>query len=153
MYRNAGSIEVSTSDRSRADGEPSLEELAELADRVVQHAGAVRRRYEELATQLGAGDELRAPEPAGPSPPGPEPEQEPEPEPAPSVSLRDSARLVAFEMALVGDSREATRDYLERTFDLEDVDRILDDVFGSPGGDPGAIGDRQRRRLFRRRRG
>jgi hypothetical protein len=148
MYRNAGSIELSASDRSRADGEPSLDELAELADRVVQHAGAVRRRYEELATQLGVGDdEVRAGEPAGPAPPGPEPER------TSGTSHRDSARLVAFEMALVGDSREATRDYLERTFELEDVDDILDDVFGSPGGDPGAIGDRQRRRLFRRRRG
>ena len=147
MNRNAGSIELSMPDRSHPEGEPSLEELAELADRVVQHAGAVRRRYQELATQLGVSDDGRAVERAAPAPPGQQPEL------AEGAPRRDSARLVAFEMALIGDSREATRDYLERTFELEEVDDILDDVFGSPGGDPGAIGDRRRRRLFRRRRG
>lgn len=48
-----------------------------------------------------------------------------------------SARLVALQMAVAGGRRDEVETHLLRTFDLDDVGQILDDVFGS-----GEDGDR-----------
>jgi vacuolar-type H+-ATPase subunit H len=41
-----------------------------------------------------------------------------------------SARLVALQMAVAGGKRDEVESHLKRTFDLPDVEGILDDVFG-----------------------
>jgi hypothetical protein len=48
-----------------------------------------------------------------------------------------SARLVALQMAVAGGKRDEVESHLKRTFDLDDVGQILDDVFGD-----GADGER-----------
>lgn len=68
-----------------------------------------------------------------------EPEPEPDPEPARRSREPDeqlSARLVALQMAVAGGKRDEVESHLKRTFDLGDVDQILDDVFGA--GDAGS---------------
>jgi len=60
----------------------------------------------------------------------------PAPEPAAGVPDRReadeqlSARLVALQMAVAGGARGEVEVHLQRTFDLEDLTSILDDVFG-----------------------
>jgi hypothetical protein len=51
-----------------------------------------------------------------------------------------SARLVALQMAVAGGKRAEVETHLRRTFQLPDVDAILDDVFGDGGEDSGARG-------------
>jgi hypothetical protein len=41
----------------------------------------------------------------------------------------DGARLVALNMALAGESREATERYLEAHYEIDDPRRLLDDVY------------------------
>jgi DivIVA domain-containing protein len=52
---------------------------------------------------------------------------------APSSDL-DGARLVALNMALNGDSREATGRYLAENFDVPDRERLLDEVYAAIEG-------------------
>jgi hypothetical protein len=57
--------------------------------------------------------------------------------PAPVVPLDrglDSARLVAIEMAVAGRTRDEVGRHVRATYDLDDVEALLDDVFG-PAGD------------------
>jgi hypothetical protein len=44
-----------------------------------------------------------------------------------------SARLVALQMAVAGGKRDEVAAHLKRTFELGDVEKILDDVFGESG--------------------
>lgn len=64
-----------------------------------------------------------------------------EPEPARAASREPdeqlSARLVALQMAVAGGKRDEVETHLRRTFDLDDVTQILDDVFGSDDDDDG----------------
>ncbi len=46
----------------------------------------------------------------------------------------DGARLVALNMALNGDSREETGQYLAENFDVPDSDRLLDEVYAAIEG-------------------
>jgi hypothetical protein len=46
----------------------------------------------------------------------------------------DGARLVALNMALNGDSREETGDYLAENFDVPDRERLLDEVYAAIEG-------------------
>lgn len=65
-----------------------------------------------------------------------EAEAEAEPEPAParsSSSGSEGARLIALNMALNGTPRDETAQYLSDNFDLEDQDRILDEVYARVG--------------------
>jgi hypothetical protein len=57
---------------------------------------------------------------------------EPEPEPASASSStadEEGARLIALNMAFGGTPREETDRYLAENFDVEDRDRLLDDVY------------------------
>ena len=45
----------------------------------------------------------------------------------------EGARLIAFNMALNGTPREETEAYLRDNFDLDDADRLLDDVYAQAG--------------------
>ena len=61
---------------------------------------------------------------------------EPQEAPAEEQAAREpdeqlSARLVALQMAVAGGKREEVESHLQRTFDIGDVTKILDDVFGS----------------------
>jgi anti-sigma regulatory factor (Ser/Thr protein kinase) len=47
-----------------------------------------------------------------------------------------SARLVALQMAVAGGKRDEVETHLKRTFEIDDVGQILDDVFGA--GDAGS---------------
>ena len=71
--------------------------------------------------------------------PEPEPETDPDPEPTRGRSREPdeqlSARLVALQMAVAGGKRDEVESHLKRTFDLGDVDQILDDVFGAGDAD------------------
>jgi outer membrane biosynthesis protein TonB len=82
------------------------------------------------------------PEPVPGPQPVPEPGPEPVPEPAPPdepeaangapaggpSSDKAAARLVAMKMALDGASREEIDAHLESTYDVEDREKLLDDV-------------------------
>jgi DivIVA domain-containing protein len=46
----------------------------------------------------------------------------------------EGARLVALNMALNGDSREETDRYLAENYEIEDRDRLLDEVYAAIGG-------------------
>ena len=67
--------------------------------------------------------------------PEPEPvpvEPEPEPEPASppsSTADEEGARLIALNMAFSGTPREETDRYLAENFDVDDRDRLLDEVY------------------------
>lgn len=45
----------------------------------------------------------------------------------------DGARLVALDMALAGDPREAADRYLEEHFDIPERERLLDEVYAAAG--------------------
>lgn len=45
----------------------------------------------------------------------------------------DGARLVALNMALDGESREAAARYLEEHFDVSERERLLDEVYAATG--------------------
>jgi hypothetical protein len=74
------------------------------------------------------------------SAPVPEPAAEaepdaPEPEPASApATAPEGARLVALNMALSGKPRDETARYLRENFELEDEDRLLDEVYAKVGG-------------------
>ena len=46
----------------------------------------------------------------------------------------EGARLIALNMALNGESREATDKYLAENFELGDREKLLDEVYASVGG-------------------
>jgi DivIVA domain-containing protein len=71
------------------------------------------------------------PERGSPAEPGPQPAGEPDAEAAPGE--HDGARMVALNMALNGVAREETERHLEQNFDVEDVARLLDDVYARAG--------------------
>lgn len=125
-----------------------LEQLADLADALVEQVGAVRAHYEQLQRTL---DEP-ASEPAAATLGGARPV-------APSFedtlidadgqSVDDSARLVVMEMAMSGSSRDETKAYLREALELDGGDPIVDEVFDRTEAAQAAP---LHRRLFSRRR-
>jgi DivIVA domain-containing protein len=71
-----------------------------------------------IAAPAPAPSSAQAPTPAPDSPP-------------PNGDDLDGARLVALNMALNGDSREATDRFLAENYDLPDRERLLDEVFAA----------------------
>jgi hypothetical protein len=71
--------------------------------------------------------------PAVPSAPTPAPAAPAPPPPVGGDDL-DGARLVALNMALNGDSREAADRYLAENFDVADRERLLDEVYAAIEG-------------------
>jgi DivIVA domain-containing protein len=103
----------------------------------------------DIPTQNGAASDLDdVPAPAQPTPVTTRPnltpsvapiEQSPltlasEQDAAPSSDDLDGARLVALNMALNGDSREAADRYLAENFDVPDRERLLDEVYAAIEG-------------------
>ena len=70
----------------------------------------------------------RAPK-AAPAPPPPAAAKEPD-----ADADAEGARLIALNMALNGESREATDKYLADNFELDDRGKLLDEVYASVGG-------------------
>jgi hypothetical protein len=119
-------------------GEPEgsdvrLEDLADLANALVEQVSAVKEHYEHLQRTL---DEpvhtIEEPIPdAAPIVGGTRPvkvvhEEEDEPE---GSEMHDSARLVVMDMAMSGSTREETKTYLREALGLEGSDPIVDEVF------------------------
>ena len=125
-----------------------LEQLADMADALVEHVGAVRAHYEQLQRTL----EEPAIEPAVATVGGARPV-------APAFddtlvetdgqSVDDSVRLVVMEMAMSGSSRDDTKTYLRDALELDGGDPIVDEVFDRTEAAQAAP---LHRRLFSRRR-
>jgi DivIVA domain-containing protein len=92
------------------------------------------------ATDVGSEIAEDAPEPVSAPPPQPEPEPESEAEvpdeaePAAEGSDdSEGARLIALNMALNGTPRDETDRYLAENFQLEDREKLLDEVYARVG--------------------
>jgi hypothetical protein len=120
-----------TAATAKTENAPALEELVERADELVAEASALKDRYRELQDRLEALA-------VGPGPPSGEPARASVPDPA------QSARTAATNLVLGGASREEVEAYLHQTFDSQDHEAILDELFQSA--------DRRKRRRFVRRR-
>jgi hypothetical protein len=125
-----------------------LEQLADLADALVEQVGAVRAHYEQLQRTL----EDPVPEAAAATVGGARPVApafEDSLVDADGQSVDDSARLVVMEMAMSGSSRDETKAYLREALDLDGGDPIVDEVFDRTEAAQAAP---LHRRLFARRR-
>lgn len=137
--RQASAIEYDGSFTEADGAEIRLEQLAELADALVEQVGTVREHYEGLQRTL------ETPGPAiAPAPQRFAAAEEAEPD------EYDAARLVAMEMAMSGSSREETKAYLQGALQLDGGDPIVDEVFDrtEAAQEPAPL----HRRLFTRRR-
>ena len=146
--RQASAIELSEAPAGLDGSDIRLEQLADLADALVEQVGAVREHYEQLQRTL----EQPRPEPAA-TVGGARPVEDAYPDDegdADGPPLHDSARLVVMEMAMSGSSREETKAYLRETLELDGGDSLVDEVFDRTEAAQG--GGRLHRRLFTRRR-
>jgi hypothetical protein len=98
-----------------ATGVPSMGDLARLADDLLQQVGALRRHHEDLRDKLAAAVAEQASGDGAGTPDDLE-------------GSRDNIRVMALRMALIGDSREAAKEELQR-FNVEGTDEIVADVF------------------------
>ena len=126
-----------------------LEQLADLADALVEQVGAVRAHYEQLQRTLEepATDSAATATVGGARPVAPAFEDTLVDSDGQSVD--DSARLVVMEMAMSGSSREETKAYLRDALELDGGDPIVDEVFDRTEAAQAAP---LHRRLFSRRR-
>jgi hypothetical protein len=111
-----------------------IAELARLADSLVEQIAETRRRYGDMRAQLD--------DPAAPVPEEVEVEVAP-----PRHSVREEARMATLNLAISGVDREEAVAHLHRSFELEDPEDVVDEVYGSrlaPARPP--------KRRFRRRR-
>lgn len=124
-----------------------LEQLADLADALVEQVGAVRAHYEQLQRTL---DEPPAEPgmPVGGARPVATVLMEESAVDGPQV--HDSARLVVMDMAMSGSTRTETKAYLREALDLDGGDPIVDEVFDRTEAAQEA--PPLHRRLFSRRR-
>jgi hypothetical protein len=125
-----------------------LEQLAELADALVEQVGTVRGHYEQLQRTLDEDLPEHEPTVGGAAPVEAAYPAEPEDPEGPQV--HDSARLVVMEMAVTGSSREDTKEYLRATLGIADGDPIVDEVFDRTEAAQEQVP--VHRRLFARRR-
>jgi hypothetical protein len=123
-----------------------LEQLADLANALVEQVGAVREHYEQLQRTLEEPVHEPAPTVGGARPVEDSFEDD-DPE---GPHVHDSARLVVMEMAMSGSTREETKSYLRDALDLEGGDPIVDEVFDRTEAAQGSTP--LRKRLFSRHR-
>jgi hypothetical protein len=109
-----GEVRPVVADPPRAVAGPERE--AQVPREAAAPAGAG-----DAASESGAGD-------AAPSSPEAAPEGRPRDR---ELDSFDGARLVAFEMALAGSPRAEVAAHLQRTFQIDDPHRILNDAFTS----------------------
>jgi hypothetical protein len=147
--RQASAIELSGSPTELDGSDIRLEQLADLADALVEQVGAVREHYDQLQRTL----ETPRPEPVatvGGARPVEDAFPEDEKDEPVGAQVHDSARLVVMEMAMSGSTREETKDYLSHTLGLDGGDDIVDEVFDRT--EAAQSGGKLHRRLFARRR-
>jgi uncharacterized protein (DUF2336 family) len=118
-------------------GATEMQELARLADSLVEQLAETRQHYEQLRTDLD-NYEARATTAVDD---GPAEEQAETPE-----ENHERVRLFALNLALSGESREEVSAQLHDQFGVDDASEILDAVFPESTG-------RQRKRRFGRRKG
>src|ERR671916_2226211 len=106
----------------RAPEDRPLDELAALADELLNQATDVRRQWAELGEALGLEP---APQPKAQNTRGPDQT----PEPPGGWPEADPVRLVALDMMLAGRSREEVREYLRATFGKDVGADVLDEIF------------------------
>jgi hypothetical protein len=127
--RQVSAIDLSVTAEELDGGDVRLEQLADLADALVEQCGAVRAHYEQLQRTL----EAPAPEPVlaetvgGARPVEATFEDDRDDRDGPQV--HDSARLVVMEMAMSGSTRDETKAYLRNALELDGGDPIVDEVF------------------------
>jgi hypothetical protein len=148
--RQVSAIDFSEPSAELDGSDIRLEQLADLADALVEQVGAVRQHYDRLQRTL----ETPRPEPVA-TVGGARPvedvfvEQEDD-EDAERPQVHDSARLVVMEMAMSGSTREETKNYLLDTLGLDGGDDVVDEVFDRT--EAAQSGGKLHRRLFTRRR-
>ena len=126
-----------------------LEQLADLADALVEQVGAVRGHYEQLQRTL----ETPRAEPVatvGGARPVEDTFPDEEDDDAHGPQVHDSARLVVMEMAMSGSTRDETKAYLHETLGIDGGDTLVDEVFDRT--EAAQSGGKLHRRLFARRR-
>jgi hypothetical protein len=135
MEQDTGTADGSAVVDQGSGREPTAEELARVADELLQHVSALRREYEQLNDALAETTEAPSDPPAreghGADDDG---------------RGHDNIRAMALQMALAGDSRETAKEYLS-DFEVDGVDPIVDDVFDRTE----AQRKPRRRRIFSRR--
>ena len=147
--RQVSAIDFSVPEYEVDGSDVRLEQLADLADALVEQVGAVREHYEQLQRTL----ETPRPEPVatvGGARPVEDAFPEEEDDEAEGPQLHDSARLVVMEMAMSGSTREETKEYLHETLGLDGGGSLVDEVFDRT--EAAQSGGKLHRRLFARRR-
>ena len=131
-----------TDDSGRAGtaAPPGLDELVERTERLQREAAALRERHRKMSERLDAatGPTTSHGRVAPPAAPKVGPKRE-------ARDPTETVRLVVTDLALTGANRETADAHLRETLGSEDHQEILDEVFGTQGGE-------RRRRRFRRRR-
>jgi hypothetical protein len=160
--RQVSAIDLSVPAEELDGGDVRLEQLADLADALVEQVGAVRAHYEQLQRTLDAPPPETAAtvggaravsagsaaETVGGARPVELPFEVEDDGNGPPV--HDSARLVVMEMAMSGSSREETKVYLREALELDGGDPIVDEVFDRT--EAAQESTPLHRRLFTRRR-
>jgi len=127
--RQVSAIDLSVPAEELDGGDVRLEQLADLADALVEQVGAVRAHYEQLQRTLEEpAPDAAVTETVG----GARPVEVAFDEPGDDGSgpqVHDSARLVVMEMAMSGSTREDTKAYLRDALELDGGDPIVDEVF------------------------
>ena len=117
--------------------------LVELVAKVRADLDALEGRLKGLEGEAPAQSEPvaaapKAPAKAAAKAPEPAKPQAPEPAATPAKAAdgdeAESARLIALNMALNGEPREVTDQYLADNYDLSDRAALLDEVYDSVGG-------------------
>jgi hypothetical protein len=145
--RQASAIDFSVPSAELDGADIRLEQLADLADALVEQVGAVRTRYEQLQRTLE--DPLPEPEPTiGGARPVEDPYEDQE-DGSEGPQVHDSARLVVMDMAMSGSTRAETKAYLREALGLDGGDEMVDEVFDRTEAAQAAP---LHRRLFTRRR-
>lgn len=131
------------------DDDPTLQELASVADELLEQAAALRRRFAELGDVLGIDLEAAvaspgeiaipvvATPPNGEAPTAPLVEPAPDPD-AVSVAVRadfeteedhDPVRVLAFDMMLSGRSRKDIVEFVRATYGQDTDVSVIDELF------------------------
>lgn len=143
-----GAIDFSLPPAHADGGDIRLEQLAELADALVEQVSTVRSQYEQLARTLDEDLPEHEPTVGGASPVEDPYSEDSEYQDGPQI--HDSARLVVMEMAMSGSTRQETKDYLRDSLDITGGDPIVDEVFDRTEAAQEAVP--VHKRLFTRRR-
>lgn len=125
-----------------------VDELAQLADELVDQIAAARRHYADLRAAIdgsaAAAEALQHEQVAVAEEEPAEPEQ-----PGYRRTPEEEAEIVALSMALTGGGRHEAHLHLVDTFGIYDTDEILDRAFGASQAKPSPV---PRRRFGRLRR-